>query len=87
MIKTGQLLAVIKPGGLFVIYSPLIISETTNKILHEDKIFSKYVPIGEIILCLEANYHAHEALYGLKVLWKDYVYYLFCEINDVKVLS
>ncbi len=85
-IRTGCLLAVIKPGGLFVIHSPLLLS-MDRKIVHEDKVFSRYIPIGEIFLCLEANYHNTESLYGLKILWKDYIYYVICDPNDIKVVG
>lgn len=90
MIRAGQLLAVIKPTGLFVIYSKSLSGSVPNhmiKILHEDKLYSRYVPIGELILCLESTYHDCEDIYGLKVLWRDEIYYLFCNIGDVKAIE
>jgi hypothetical protein len=90
MIQAGQLLAVTKPNGLFIIYTKSLSGNVPNhliKILHEDKIYSKYLPIGEIFLCLEATYHDCEDVYGLKVLWRDQIYYIFCNIGDVKAID
>lgn len=90
MIKAGQLLAVTKPNGLFVIYTKSVAGKFPNnvaKFLHEDKIYSKYVPIGEIFLCLEATYHDCEDVYGLKILWKDETYYVFCSTGEVRAIG
>ena len=31
--------------------------------------------------------HETECLYGLKILWKDYIYYVICDPNEIKVVG
>jgi hypothetical protein len=86
-IKAGQLLTTTKPGGLFVLTVTAEKLIGLERIVHEDLLFSKRIPIGEIFLCLEVKYYDTELSYAIKILYKDQVYYAFCDINEVRIIT
>ena len=86
-IKAGQLLATVKPEGLFALSISADFLSGTSRIYHEDKLFSKRIPIGEIFLCLEVKGFNEEFCYSLKILWKEQIYYVFCDYNEVRVVE
>lgn len=84
-IKAGQLLTTVRPEG---IHAFSVAAEFINKrIYHEDKFFSKRIPIGDIFLCLDVKDYDTEFCYSIKVLWKEQIYYIFCDYNEVRVVE
>lgn len=86
-VKAGQLLTTTKTEGLFVLSVSLDSFPGNKRIYHEDNFYSKRIPIGEIFLCLEVRYYEMEFSYGLKILWKENVYYVFCDLNEIRVVE
>jgi len=86
-IKAGQLLATVKPEGLFALSISADFLSGARRIYHEDKLFSRRIPIGEIFLCLEVKGFNEEFCYSLKILWKEQIYYVFCDYNEVRVIK
>ena len=86
-IKAGQLLTTVKPEGLFALSVAADILSVSKRIYHEDKFFSKKIPIGEIFLCLEVKGYDEQFCYSLKILWKEQIYYIFCDYNEVRVVE
>ena len=86
-IKAGQLLATTKPEGLFAISVSADFLSVSKRIYHEDKFFSRKIPIGEIFLCLEVKGYDIDLCYSLKILWKEQIFYVFCDLNEVRVVK
>ena len=84
-IKAGQLLTTVNLKGLFVLSVPHELIKKT--IRHEDSVYSKRIPIGEIFLCLDIQYYDTEFSYGIKILWKENIYYVFCGLNEIRVVE
>ena len=86
-IKAGQLLTTVNPQGLFVLTINAEALPIDKRIYHEHMILSRRIPIGDIFLCLEVRYYDEEFSYGLKILWKENVYYAFCDLNELGVVE
>jgi len=84
-IKAGQLLTTVNLKGLFVLSGDITLISKT--IRHQDALYSKRIPIGDIFLCLDVQYYDTDFSYGLKILWKENVYYVFCTINELRVVG
>lgn len=86
-IKAGQLLTTTNPQGLFVLSINAERLPIDKRIYHETGLFSKRIPIGDIFLCLEVRFYDEELSYGLKILWKENIYYVFCDLNEVRMME
>lgn len=86
-IKAGQLCTIIKPEGLFVFTVSAESLTGRERILHEDLLFSKKIPVGEIFLCVGVTYYDTELSYSIKILYKEQIYYAFCDLNEVRILT
>ena len=86
-IKAGQLLTTVKPEGLFALSVAADLLSGNKRIYHEDKFFSKRIPVGDFFLCLEVKGYDTEFCYSLKVLWKEQIYYVFCDYNEIRVIE
>lgn len=86
-LKAGQLLTTIKPEGLFVLSITAESLAGLETIVHEDLLFSRKIPVGDIFLCLDVKYYDNELLYAVKILYKDQVYYAFCDFNEIRIVK
>lgn len=86
-IKAGQLLTTVKPEGLFALSVAADLLCGTKRIYHEDRLVSKRIPVGEIFLCLEVRGYDTEFCYSLKILWKEKIFYIFCDLNEIRVVK
>lgn len=86
-LKAGQLLTTIKPEGLFALSVAAELLSGTKRIYHEAGLHSKRIPVGDIFLCLEVKGYDVEFSYSLKILWKEQIYYVFCDYNEVRVVN
>ena len=86
-LKSGQLLTTVNPEGLFVLSLSAECIPADRRIYHEHMLFSKRIPIGDIFLCLEVRFYDDELNYGLKILWKENIYYAFCDLSEVMAVE
>lgn len=86
-LKAGQLLTTIKPEGLFVLTITAEKLVGLERIVHEDLLFSRRIPVGDLFLCLEVQYYDTELSYAIKILYKDQVYYAFCDLNEIRIVE
>lgn len=86
-IKSGQLLTTTNPSGLFVLSNKLLALAPHQRIYHEFNLFSKRIPIGEVFLCLEATYVDTDLTLQLKILYKENIYYVVCNIDEIRVIE
>ena len=86
-IKPGQLLATTNPAGLFVLTGKLLDLAPYQRIYHEHGLFSKRIPVGEVFLCLDAAYIDTDFTYQLKILYKENIYFVICNYNELRVIQ
>ncbi len=86
--KTGQILIVINENGLLALNENMENWPADKTIKYFPRILSKKIPTGEIILCLDIIniYVDNDMKYHLKILWRENVYYVICNYNDVKII-
>lgn len=85
-IKSGQLLATTNPAGLFVLNEKLKDLAPHQRIYHEYGLFYKRIPVGEIFLCLDATYIDTDFTYELKILYRENIYYVICNLDELRVI-
>ena len=86
-IKPGQLLTTTNPAGLFVLNGKLLSLAPYQRVYHEHGLFSKRIPVGEVFLCLESAYIDTDFTYQLKILYKENIYFVICNINELRVIQ
>lgn len=86
-IKSGQLLATTNPAGLFVLTGKLLDLAPHQRIYHDFGLFSKRIPIGDIFLCLDVDQVDDDFTLQLKILYKENVYYVMCNLNELRVIQ
>lgn len=86
-IRVGQILTTVNPDGLFVLSLSADCIPLDRRIYHETMLFSKRIPVGDIFLCLEVRFYDDELSYGLKILWKENIYYVFCDLTEVRAVE
>lgn len=85
--KPGQLLTTTNPYGLFVLTGTLLDLAPYQRVYHEHSLFSKRIPIGEIFLCLDANYIDTDFTLQLKILYKENIYFAICNVDELRVVQ
>lgn len=85
-LKTGQIFVVTNQNGLLVLTERIDDISADQRIGVEKKIYSRKVPVGDIILCLEIISTYNNSRYFLKILWKEKIYYAVCEAHDVRII-
>jgi hypothetical protein len=87
-VKSGQILAIVNNSGLLALNENMDAIPADETIGFIKRIYSRKIPVGEILLCLEVvNIYTDDYLrYHLKILWKENIYYIICNHYDVRVI-